>query len=178
MKTRFPIPEQCTWGITQLAHDLRQLLTSPRLELAQLNALTGLVLGVSRLPVQTGGVHCCLEVPSTDDPLERRSFFIKITEQTFEFRVWHLETDLPEGRSLIEDFAFTVEIGGKKPTINSLQFDEWIGGFARAVAVFLYPHLLHPSQMPPQIAVSEANDQIDWSVYEKTSQNEPDLTDE
>ena len=174
VKTAFPIPRQCSWGIKQLAYDLRLLLTSPRLELPHLNALTGLALGVSRLPDQTKGLNRSLEIPGAD----RGSFFIRLTDQEFEFRVWHLEVEIGEGHSLIEDFSFTLKAGDKEPTLNICKFDEHIHGVSCAVACFLYPYHPHPAQMPVSLNVSAANDQIDWSVYEKTSQNERDLTDE
>jgi len=174
VKTFFPIPRQCSWGIKQLAYDLRQLLTSPRLELAHLNALTGLALGVNRLPDQTKGLDTSLEIPGAG----RGSFFIRLTDQEFEFRAWHLEVEIGEGHALIEDFGFTLKVGDKEPTFNIFKFNEHIHGVSCAVACFLYPYHPHPTQMPASLNVSAANEKIDWSLYKKISQDEPDLTDE
>jgi hypothetical protein len=175
---RFPIPLQCKWGIKRLAHDLRQLLTSRWLKLVQLNGLTGLVLAMRRLPAQTYGVDSSLEIPSAGCTFDRRSFFVHITEEHFEFRVWHLETDIGEGHSLIEDFAFALEAGGEEPTVDPLQYDQWTEAFSRAVACLLHSYHLNPSQMPPQITLSAANEGIDWRTHTEGFPDEADDTNE
>ena len=161
MNSSFFVPPRCLKGIARLGQELRLLLTSSHLRVEQINALSKLYYGVSRLPLPTDGVDSWLEIQSADDPRERRSFHISLSRNDFHFNVWHLETAHPEGNTLIEDFSFTCNTGSQPPDIDVRtvnKFIEWIGAFSRAVVC-----ALHPRESYCAVSTSGEDESVDWT---------------